>query len=318
VTRHSSSPHGSLRRRGSGSGHLLGWSLGVVGLLLAVVVLHGDLLPEAKSNRLVAMLAGLLFGLAIGGITARRRLWGGIHQLRSEISDRAEEGDLRSLSIPEDSMIDSLVVEINSLLRAANQRLSMATALRTAARTRAAESDRDKLTGLHNRGYLSKHLADEVSRTVALGSELSLIMIDVDQFKHYNDTQGHQRGDAVLREVAELLNQSVRSLDVCVRYGGEEFTVLLPRTPLERAKRTAERIRSAIESHDFAAGGQQPGGRLTVSLGVASLPRLAHDSETLIRMADKALYAAKHAGRNRVVGADEMTASERGTSGDSP
>ncbi|MBN1476306.1 GGDEF domain-containing protein [Candidatus Sumerlaeota bacterium] len=288
-----------------------------MGLLLALVVLHGDLLPEAKSNRLVAMLAGLLFGLAIGGVIARRRLWEGIRQVRSELAERADEGELHSLSIPEDSMIDPLVVEINSVLRAANQRLSMATALRTAARSRAAESDRDKLTGLYNRGYLSKHLADEVGRTMALGSELSLIMIDVDHFKHYNDTQGHQRGDAVLRDVADLLNQSVRSLDVCVRYGGEEFTVLLPRTPLERAKRTAERIRSAIESHVFEAGELQPGGRLTVSLGVASLPRLAQDSETLIRMADEALYAAKHAGRNRVVGADEMTSSEQGLSGDS-
>ncbi len=158
----------------------------------------------------------------------------------------------------------------------------------------------DDLTGLYNYRQLSYQLDVEFSRAMRYGRQLSLIMLDIDLFKGYNDRYGHLVGDQALRQVAEVLRKNVRKADVVARYGGEEFSVILPETGLSQALVQAERIRSAIAEHPFPADGAQDGKRLTVSLGAASLTSQMQGIKDLIQAADEALYRAKAGGRNRV------------------
>ena len=168
----------------------------------------------------------------------------------------------------------------------------------------------DELTGLANRRALEQMLANEVERAQRHGRPLSILMADIDHFKAINDTHGHRAGDEVLRELARVLADKLRSIDRAARYGGEEFCVLMPDTPAEEARRVAERIRRAVEAHTFVVeseDGEPPIGlRLTVSAGVAGLPEDAATLEALVDAADRALYDAKRQGRNRVVVADRV------------
>ena len=127
-----------------------------------------------------------------------------------------------------------------------------------------------------------------------------MVRADVDHFKRYNDTNGHVAGDQVLSAVGQLLVETVGADVQCARYGGEEFVALLPETKLTAAGRMAEKIRKRIEAHPFQARETQPGGAVTVSLGVAALSKDDADGSALIRRADEALYRAKDQGRNRV------------------
>jgi two-component system, cell cycle response regulator len=156
----------------------------------------------------------------------------------------------------------------------------------------------DGLTGLFNHRHFHEKLALEVERCQRSGLPLSLLMIDVDHFKHYNDTFGHPAGDAVLREVARVLGESRRANDVVARYGGEEFAVILVDTAKFLATKVAERIREAASNHPHWDASHS---KLSLSIGVATCPDDTLEAESLVRLADQALYAAKKAGRNRVV-----------------
>jgi diguanylate cyclase (GGDEF)-like protein len=160
---------------------------------------------------------------------------------------------------------------------------------------------RDSLTGLYNRRKFDAHLMDEIRRSRRYNRPLALIMIDIDHFKHYNDTYGHVQGDRLLQELAKVLAHSVRSTDFVARYGGEEFVIVLPETNKTCSLRAAEKIRAAVATHPFPMSGSQPGGSLTLSMGVASYPEDMPDSEVLVERADQALYQAKRTGRNRAV-----------------
>ena len=162
----------------------------------------------------------------------------------------------------------------------------------------AERANRDGLTGLYNHRYFQEALARETALCVRHGRDLSLIFGDVDHFKKFNDTHGHQAGDTALCKIAEILQKCVRISDIVARYGGEEFVVLLPDTPKEDARVVAERIRAAIESYPFPGGETQPGGKLTISLGLSSFPEDGREPAALIKGADAALYAAKRDGRN--------------------
>ena len=157
----------------------------------------------------------------------------------------------------------------------------------------------DRLTGLHNYSYFIDRLDEERKRADRFGSRLSMIMIDIDHFKPYNDKFGHQKGNDMLKHVAEIFKIQVRGVDIVSRYGGEEFAVLLPNTGRTAAEEVAERIRAAVEESDFAVTSETE--KRTVSLGVATYPDDAEDDLRLIDRADEALYKAKEAGRNRVV-----------------
>jgi diguanylate cyclase (GGDEF)-like protein len=156
----------------------------------------------------------------------------------------------------------------------------------------------DDLTQVYNYRFLKLALKRELKRAARFGQELALIMLDVDHLKGYNDRNGHLRGSYLLRELATLLARQVRSFDLIAKYGGDEFTLILPQTGIEGALAVAERMRRAVAEHAFPLEG--PGG-ITISLGVAEFPRDAEDGQTLVRSADQALYAAKRQGRNRVV-----------------
>ncbi|MDO8962865.1 MAG: GGDEF domain-containing protein [Coriobacteriia bacterium] len=158
----------------------------------------------------------------------------------------------------------------------------------------------DELTGLYNYRYLQQRLDDEFERSHRYGRSLSLLMLDADDFKRFNDTYGHIAGDVALAEIGEVMCRVVREIDVVCRYGGEEFAVLLPETDAEGAFVAAEKIREAVAMHEFADETGDRGIRLTVSVGLATYPSTATDREELLRQADDALYTAKSTGRDRV------------------
>jgi diguanylate cyclase (GGDEF)-like protein len=159
----------------------------------------------------------------------------------------------------------------------------------------------DAMTRLYNVGFFTERLAMELDRARETGDPVSLVIFDVDHFKNYNDTQGHQEGSAALVRIAAILRATGRRGDVIARYGGEEFVVLLYGASTEEAQRFGESVRSAVESEDFPGGPLQPAGRLTVSGGVATFPADATSHEDLVVAADRNLYGAKQAGRNRIV-----------------
>src|SRR5881296_3543293 len=159
---------------------------------------------------------------------------------------------------------------------------------------------RDKLTGLYNRHYVEEWFGLELRRAQRHGWSIAAIMLDIDHFKRFNDTFGHEAGDLVLRELAGALGRTTRGSDVASRYGGEEFLVLLPECPFDAALRRAERMREEVAKLELRYD-DRPLGLVSVSLGVAGFPDHAKESEELLRCADDALYLAKQTGRNRVV-----------------
>jgi diguanylate cyclase (GGDEF)-like protein len=157
----------------------------------------------------------------------------------------------------------------------------------------------DGLTELYNYRYFKRRIEYEIVRAQRYDHCLTLVLFDVDHFKNYNDTLGHPAGDVALKTVARILKSMIRKSDIAVRYGGEEFCVILPEGNTRSGWEFAERLRKQIEAHQFDREGVQPGGKLTISLGVASFPKHADSSQQLIEKADTALYTAKGSGRNR-------------------
>jgi diguanylate cyclase (GGDEF)-like protein len=167
----------------------------------------------------------------------------------------------------------------------------------------------DPLTGVYNRRFLDRRLEEELSRSSRQHLEFSLMMLDLDHFKIYNDLCGHLAGDRALAKIAALLKGAAREMDVVTRYGGEEFCILLPGTPAKEALLAAERVRQALEIETFAGEELLPLGRLTVSIGLATYPLDSDTPAALIHAADLALYKAKSQGRNRIVSREEAKTS---------
>ena len=164
----------------------------------------------------------------------------------------------------------------------------------------------DELTGLHNRRFFNRVLKKEIEHSKRYNQPFSLLMLDIDNFKEYNDIYGHQAGDRALNEFAQILKQNARLIDHVSRYGGEEFAVILPRADIKQARLSAERHLRAVETHPFSGQEKLPLGNFTVTIGVATYPINAQNGLELIQKADEALYIGKQKGRNRVViSADE-------------
>jgi len=162
-------------------------------------------------------------------------------------------------------------------------------------------SHTDDLTGMYNHRFFIQQLTLEVDRQKRYPTALSLLMIDIDYFKDYNDTNGHLAGDQVLKAIAMLIQRAVRQTDIVARYGGEEFAAILINAGREGAREIAERVRRTVARMRFPNESSQPNGDLTVSVGVATFASPSTVTD-LIREADNALYRAKRAGRNRVEG----------------
>lgn len=172
--------------------------------------------------------------------------------------------------------------------------------LREALRT---QSIKDPLTGLYNRRYLEETMERETRRAVRSEQGLGVLMLDLDHFKNFNDTHGHDAGDTVLREAASFLLKSVRAEDIVCRFGGEEFVVILPMADLKVTQARAERIRTRLRELTVRHQGQSLG-MVTVSIGVAELPQHGASGKELLEAADAALYQAKREGRDRVAVAE--------------
>jgi len=158
----------------------------------------------------------------------------------------------------------------------------------------------DSLTGLPNRRYLEERLAEELNRSKRYDSPMSFLMIDIDDFKAYNDKNGHQAGDVALQITAHCLKGALRAVDIASRYGGEEFCILLPETGITEAGTIADRIRHRVSTTEFPHGKAQPLGHVTISVGVSTFTKNIDTSENIIAAADRALYQAKSMGKDRV------------------
>jgi len=159
----------------------------------------------------------------------------------------------------------------------------------------------DHLTRLYNRRYFMNRAGEEIERSLRHQAPLSVLMIDIDHFKNFNDTYGHSTGDRVLQTVARAMQDALRKPDICARHGGEEFAVLLPSTPGENAYYVAERVRRTLSGTRYTGLGLPAEVNITISVGVATCPRDATTLEDLMDLADKALYQAKAEGRDRVI-----------------
>lgn len=164
------------------------------------------------------------------------------------------------------------------------------------------ESVTDRLTGLYNRGNFNLSIAKELARSSRLGKPISLIILDIDNFKKLNDSCGHLKGDQVLRDVANLIKDNIRTMDTAFRYGGEEFILLLPETNSPEAIKISERVRKSVESHNFGANDKHDG-KLTISLGLVTCADSKSSPEKLVKEADICLYRAKNSGKNKSIGA---------------
>jgi diguanylate cyclase (GGDEF)-like protein len=214
-----------------------------------------------------------------------------LRQFRLDRQNRQLMGDLENRNLELEAMNHALehrVADRTRELAEANARLAQLAVT-------------DGLTGVYNHRHFHERLALEVERSGRNGLPLALFMIDVDHFKAYNDRHGHPAGDEVLRQVARLLAEGRRVNDFVARYGGEEFAVVLVDTPKLGAAQVADKLRQRIADFPFPHASEQPGGAITVSVGVAAFPEDATQPEALVRAADAALYRAKAAGRNRIV-----------------
>jgi len=158
------------------------------------------------------------------------------------------------------------------------------------------KSHKDSLTNLWNHGYFQYKLDEEIQKTKSGPEHLSLTLIDIDDFKKYNDTFGHQIGDLALKQIAELITKNSRATDIACRYGGEEFVIIMLSTSKKDAVVNAERLRQSVEKFIFA-----PSHRLTISIGIATFPSDSLEKEGLIKKSDLCLYKAKQEGKNRVI-----------------
>jgi diguanylate cyclase (GGDEF)-like protein len=163
------------------------------------------------------------------------------------------------------------------------------------------ESVTDGLTGLYNQSHFFLLLNLQMERSKRYGTPFSLIIFDVDNFKNYNDTNGHIAGSSALKRVGDLMKEAFRTGDMLAKYGGDEFVVILPNSDKIGAFLGAERIREMVESEHFEGGEHQPKGKVTLSLGISAYPEHGADTREILDRADKALYSAKEGGRNKTV-----------------
>ncbi len=279
---------------------------------------------EESRNRLIKIALGALAFIGVLNFLAARRLLRPI-RLLSLGARKVSAGELdvylpvrgsdeiAELTQAFNEMAQKIRVGRRSLQEASDELARSNEGLKAANRTLEALAITDGLTGLYNHRHFQETLEKEIRRCEREARTLSLLLLDLDHFKQYNDRFGHTEGDAALRRVAGQIMKSTRSTDMAFRYGGEEMAVLLPSCTKEQATEVAEKIRVAV-----SRAGQRPGrfgARTTISIGVATFPEDGRVARALVDMADTALYAAKAQGRDRVVQAGHGPASSEGARG---
>jgi diguanylate cyclase (GGDEF)-like protein len=241
-----------------------------------------------------------LFIYIILSIITTRVILHPIDMLTREVRQLIDKGMLHEIDLSRYPELANLLAYTLELIESAKKERSLALLIKGTSDSRIKKGHSDALTGLYDREYLEQYLPFELSRSHIMNQPLSVMMLDVDEFKFYNDKNGHPEGDQVLSGLADLLRRVTRNYDVCIRYGGEEFLVIMPRTPPYQALEVAERVRKTFEDEPFEHKDLQPTGNLTISIGVASFPKDANDDKDLIKCADEALYKAKRSGKNKV------------------
>jgi diguanylate cyclase (GGDEF)-like protein len=211
-----------------------------------------------------------------------------------------DHGQMMVVFCAEAEQIENMRVEDRLVLQAVASELAVAVENSQLYKLTKRLSITDELTGLYIYRYLQQRLEDEYERARRYDRPLSLLMLDADDFKKFNDSFGHVAGDVALAELGAIVKTTVREIDIPARYGGEEFSVILPETDAAGAFVVAEKVREAIATHKFADADGDRNQQLTVSIGLATYPVHADDREALLRQADDALYTAKHLGRDRV------------------
>ena len=263
----------------------------------AVLELRGLTVEEAMSEKLMDTVSPEHKALASNKIQAAK----------NDLLEHPEKSRVEILEIKQPTKSgEPIWVEVSAKLRFNNQNeIEILGVSRNIEDRKQAENEiiylgyHDQLTGLHNRHYLETILLKEMDRSDRYSSSLSMLILDLDNFKLVNDSWGHPVGDDVLRLIAKVIEETVREADIFVRFGGEEFIVLMPQTSMSGALKAAEKIRAAIEKASHPVAGTQ-----TVSIGVAQ--RMSNESfRHWYRRTDEALYQAKENGRNRVVASDE-------------
>ena len=254
-------------------------------------------------NLTLALVVGLLFLIGLAAYLLSLSLVRPLDRLTSG-AGKVAGGDLEvDVPVSGRSEVGYLTEVFNDMVARLRQGREELAAINETLRQKNFElheiSIRDSLTGLYNRKHLMETLDKEVSRSQRHSHSFSLLVIDIDHFKKYNDTYGHLAGDEVLRRLAAVFTESIRSSDYAARYGGEEFIIILPETGAGQGVEAVERIRHKMAEERF--GGEDESIKVTISVGVASYPENGEDAETVIRNADAALYEAKELGRNRVV-----------------
>ncbi|RME24557.1 MAG: diguanylate cyclase [Deltaproteobacteria bacterium] len=272
--------------------------LGITGLAVILSILALSWGLGKLVVRPVASLSRMAESLRVGDFSSRVEV-----STRDELGRLAEAFNIASAQLHEyTTRLEEKVRERSQQIIEKNRELEEANRMLNEQAKRLEElATTDGLTGLFNKRHWMERVGSfEVMRARRGRHSLSLMMIDVDHFKHYNDTNGHLAGDELLRKLARIIRNTLRSTDIAGRFGGEEFCVALIDTDIDDARAVAEKLRKTVEAADFDYQQNQPGGKLTVSIGVAELDLDKDDLEALIDKADRALYDAKARGRNRV------------------
>lgn len=274
-----------------------------------------DVTTVAETTEAVVQAKGGDFDLIICSLSLDRqdglRLCATLRSLettrQTPILAMVEEGDMKRLVRALDIGVNDYLMrpiessELTARVRTQLRRKRYADRLRHSLQLSLEMAITDQLTGLFNRRYMSRHLGTLISSAQTTGKPVSFLILDIDYFKHINDTYGHDVGDEVLREFSGRISANVRGIDLACRYGGEEFVVVMPDTDLTFAYMVAERLRQAVADIPFTIGVAPGQLSVTISVGVTSTEGAGDTAEALLRRADQALYRAKRDGRNRVV-----------------
>ncbi|MFA5795441.1 MAG: GGDEF domain-containing protein [Candidatus Brocadiia bacterium] len=261
------------------------------------------IIPGPIKVTLVLGAVGLVL-MSLAGIILLRKSFSSINKLAKQAQESYRQVVNEDIKLATNDDAEKISYYFNGLLKEVHSKMieasRYATEISDINKKLTQMAIKDGLTGLYNHHYIKERLNNELRRAQQFRHSLSLILLDIDDFKQYNDTYGHLSGDRVIQEVADLIFHKIRLIDVPARYGGEEFLVILPETAQDEALGVAETVRDAINAHLFP-GHNGNTIHLSISAGLSSYTGSEQCADEIIKCADVALYTAKRKGKNRVV-----------------